>query len=478
MNSRELVILADVVAKEKGLEQSVVLSALEEGFCTAIRKNYPQGVEISVNIDTQRNSITAWRKFNIKNQKSEITDYETDILMSEVEQETKDGDFIEDGTFFQKIDFQLTRQQFNITKQVALQKLRTEIKEQVLDRIDYEDDKLLSGTVKLMKKDSILVDLNSLDVIIPRSSLLGRDRYKLNDKVYFVVDKVVRNTHSTTIYGGRRSEKFLKALLNKEIHQIEDNSVEVVKISRIPGNSSKVVVKSNKPNVDAIRVCLGPRAQNVKNINLFMQKEYIDFIKWDDEPAQFLINCMQPVQPLKISIDEDSKEVDVVVQESDAAWVNKETYQQHLKNLVDWKINFFNAETWNQKESEQDKRTTELLIQSLDIDNDLAQELISLGFSNLEEIAYTPQNEFGEELDEDTVTELKNRAKEYLEHNAIRYALFNTGINFNDMQQLTNVQSMEDLADMDSYELQELLPHVSLENAGHIILKARQLVNQ
>lgn len=478
MNGRELVMLADMVAKEKGLENNVVLSALEEGFSTSIRKNFPQGVEIAVNIDPQKNSITAWRVWNIKASKAEITDYETDILMNEVEAERAEGDEVQDNIFYQKIDFQLTRQQFNITKQVALQKLRTEIKEQVLDKIDYEADTLLSGSVKLMKKDSIVLDINSLDVIVPRASLLRSDRYKINDKVYFVVDKVVRNAHSTTIYGGRRSEKFLRALLVAEIPAVAEGEVEIVKISRIPGHSAKVVVKSHNPNTDAIRACLGPKAQNVKNINLFMQKEFIDFIRWDDRPAQFLINCMQPVQPVKISIDEDSRVVDVVINDADAMWVNKDTYMQHLKALVDWEVRFFNNENWEKKESEQNSRAASLFVNALDVDEEMAQELVSMGFATIEEVAYTPSAEFEEVLDEETVTELKARAIDYLNNSALNYALFNAGLSFREIAKLTELHSLQDLADMDSYELQENLPDISLEKAGNIILKARELTAQ
>ena len=479
MNGRELVMLADVVAKEKGLNQEVVLQALEEGIATSIRKNYPQGVEISVNIDPQLNSVLAWRVFKIKKDKKEIKDYETEILESSLDVEKGENDVVEDDLFFQKIDFNLTRSQFNITRQVAIQKLKTEIKEQMLDNVDYDNNKLLFGVVKLVKKDSLTVDLNSLDVIIYKNSLMSGDKFFANDKIAFVVDKVIRNVHSTTIVGTRRSEKFVEGVLMDQVPYIKNGSISVKKISRIPGHSVKVVVSSNSENVDAIRGCIGSKAQNVKNMNNFIPKEFIDFIEWNENKAEFLINCLQPIQPIKISIEEDLNKVDVVINELDLRWTEKDTFNQHLKNLVNWEVNFYTDKDWNKKEEVITQKATSIFVKALDVDTELALSLVEMGFASLDELAYTPKEEFDlEVLDEDTVMEIKNRAIDFIKSNSFEYMLYNVGFSVEQAELILTknkeITKMSDLADLDAFELKEMVESLSIEEARSIILKSRE----
>lgn len=471
--------MADLVAKEKNLDRDSVLRALEEGIATAIRKNFPQGVEISVEIDPKTNSIGAWRKFALA---EKIEDFETQITKTEAEKDLQEHDWLTQDAFYQEISFQLTRQQFNITKQVALQKLKTEIKENMLEKLNEREEGLLSGTVKLVKKDALVVETASLEIIVPKSSLMPRDRFKINDRIYFVIEKVVRGAHSTTIYGSRRSNEFLVEVLKREINLIQDGVIEIKTISRIPGYSSKVVLHSLDANVDPIRASVGPRGQFIKNVNQFMFGEGIDLIKWSDDEAEFFINCMQPVKPLKISIDEQNKTIDAVVEAEDEALTKKDTYRQHLNQLTGWTANFYTADEWDNKEESQSTRAVDMFMRTLDVDADIATSLFNLGFVRLEEIAYVPASEFvGEELDEDTVNEIKSRAVDYLaslendqEAKGI-YELFGLGLDFTAIETLRGqkVANIQDLADLDRFELQEMLPDLSDDKANKLIMSAR-----
>lgn len=473
MNGRELVMLADVVAKEKGLNSNVVIEALEEGFATAIRRGYPQGVEISVEINAQANTIEAWRRYALR---EKIEDYETEITREAAMAAKGERDVIDNDAYFEHIEFNLTRQQFNITKQVALQKLKTEIKEQVLERLDERANDLLSGSVKMVKKDAMVVEVNALEVIVPRASLLSKDRYKINDKIYFVIDKINRSNHSTTIYGGRRSEKFIEALLKSEVPAVQDGAIEVKKISRIPGHSSKVVLMSHDAQTDPVRACVGPRGQYVKNMMQFLNNENVDFIRWDEDQAQYLINCMQPIQPLRLLIDADTQQVDVVVSDADVTWVQKNSYITHLNNLSDWNLQFHTSAQWDAKESADNLRVQNLFIQTLDVDEEIAKTLTDMGFANLEEVLYTPSAEFDAGLDADTINELKVRAKDYIDTNTDAYKMFSTGLSMEEVVQLAgkNVANVEDLSELDKFELQEMLPDIGEKKAFAVILAARE----
>ncbi len=480
MNGKELIILADLVAKDKNLDRDSVLRSLEEGIATAIKKNYPEGAEIVVEIDPRSNSINAWQHFALVDK---VDDFETQITLKNAKVEQKEHDVIDEEGFYQHIEFKLSRQQFNITKQVALQKLKTEIKETMLEKLDNSNEQFLSGTVKMIKKDSFIVETASLEIVLPKKELMPRDRFKINDRIYFIIDKIVRSSHSTVVYASRRSDKFLEEVLKREISLIDEGVIEIKKISRMPGYNTKVALTSRDDSVDPIRVCVGPRGQHIKNINQFMHGENIDFVKWSDDSAQFFINCMQPVQPVKISIDEDSQSVDVVVSEGDADYVARESYIQHLLNLTGWKARFYSEEKWDEKEESSANRTIKMFVKNLDVDEEIAVILANMGFVNLEAIAYTPSQEFEvDELDADTIEEIKTRAKDFLDSLASnevergRYELFNLGLSLEDIDVLVNnkISNKEIMADLDRYELQEFLTHLDDDTAQKVIMNARQ----
>lgn len=483
MNGKEIVMLADMVAREKNLSKEKVLNSLEEGIATAIRKQYPQGVNISVVIDPHQNTIEAWRVFELV---QKVEDFETQITKEEAQKEMVELDSLdlEEKAFYQKIDFELTRQQFNITRQVALQKLRNEIKENVLEKQDFQEDKLLQGTVKQVKKDSYIVEHMGLEMVLPKNAVIGKERFKINDRIAFVIDSITRTALNTSVYITRKSVKYVTCLLSDQIRAISSGQVQVVKCSRIPGHSTKVVLMSNEKGVDAVRACIGPRGQFIKSVSSLMGTEGVDFISWSEDPAKFFISCMQPVQPVKISIDEDLAVVDVVVVDEDKEYVNKSAYQQHLSNLTGWQAQFFTQQQWDELERQNYSRISEQLIEALDIDEDIAQGLIEVGCTKVEDISYIPSNELEEiGIDEDTGAELKQRAADFItslkedEQKSNNYQLFVLGLDRIQRQALfdASVSTVSALSDLDTFELQEILPEIGENKAKEVIIKSRGL---
>lgn len=477
MNGKEVVLMADLVAREKGLDIEKVLTALEAGFATALKKNYPLGSEVCVNIDPKKNSMKAWRMFFIVDK---IDDYETQILIENAKKEMSDGDIIEDGVFYQTIEMNLSRQQFNITKQVALQKLKTEIKENILDGLAEKKDGILVGTVKAMKKDVITLDYSNMDVLLHKSESMNRDRFKIGDRVFFVLEKTIRTATNTILYASRKSNKFLEEVLKKEVPLIDDGKIQVKQISRINGYSSRVALFSSNPKIDVIKEVVGSRGVTAKKIKSMLNGENVDFILYSEEKTKFLINCLQPVTPIQISVDEDSMEAEIVVKEEEIEYVSRPNYKSHILNLSGWNTKFYSELMWHEKETDKTQNLMNMFKDTLDVDEDIAQTLIQMQFETLEEVAFTPTDEFLNSdagFDEDTVAELKQRAKDALKNSSLAdlEKFYATGLTKDQIEKLKSLSivTIDNLADLDIFELEEIFPELSENTRKAIITKAR-----
>lgn len=474
-NAKELLLIVDAVSQEKNVAKETVLEALADGLATALRRNYPEGSIIKVLI-SQSAAIKAYRLFELVDS---IDNVEGQMLLNEVEEEV-----VVDGYVWEdlKFDFnKLNRQQFNITKQVALNKIKNESREtQIIDLLD-RDNLLQSGIAKVVKKEQIIVDCNGLDISIPRRKLLPRDSYKNGDKVFFVIEK--EQNHYT---GTRVSNEFLEALLTREIYPIQDGEVEIVSIARNPGFKSKVVLKSLKGNINPVKISLGQRGSYIQSVNSFLNGETVDLISYDSNVAQLLVSAMAPVNVVKILVDEENSSLDFAVpNENISQAIGKGGKNiEMISQLLGWNLNVYSEEEWDNRNNKEQDKTFALFEQALGCDNEIAQMLFEEGFSSLEEIAYVPMVELQEvDLDEETLIALRNNALETLNNPlklkiAIGYSEFiSLGLTSEDVIKLSeeNVFNLADLAELSSYDLTDILPELDIEIAKGMIVQARKV---
>lgn len=474
-NAKELMLIADAVSQEKNIEKETVLEALADGLATALRRNYPEGSMVKVLIN-QNGEIKAYRLFELV---SSIENVEAQMLLNEVEEEV-----VVDGYVWEdlKFDFnKLNRQQFNITKQVALNKIKNESRDtQITDLLD-RDNLLQSGVAKVVKKDQIIVDCNGLDISIPRRKLLPRDSYKNGDKVFFVIEK-----DQNHYCGTRVSNEFLEALLKREIYPIQDGEVEIVSISRNPGFKSKVVLKSMKSNVNPVKVSLGHRGSYIQSVNSFLNGETVDLISYDSNIAQLLVSAMTPVDVVKILVDEENNSLDFAVpNENISQAIGKGGKNiEMISQLLGWTLNVYSEEEWDNRNNKEQDKIFALFEQALGCDNEIAQMLFEEGFSSLEEVAYVPMAELEEvDLDEETLIALRNNALETLNDPlklkiAIGYSEFiSIGLTSEQITKLSeeNIFNLSDLAELSSYDLTDILPELDIELAKGMIIQARKV---
>jgi N utilization substance protein A len=472
-NSRELIMLVDAVSKEKGLPKNDILSFLSEGIEVALRKNFPEGAIIQVDIDPKTGKIQAWRLYELVDQ---IENVEGQMLHNEIEDEV-----VVDGYVWEEFDPKLTRQQFNITKQVALQKIKNHSREQAIGNMLDRDINIYSGIVKVIKKESVIVDFQGLDITIYRRNLLPKENFKAGQKIRFTLEE--NEGHYT---GTRTSEKFLIELFKEEVPQIEDGEIEIVACARNPGQRSKIIVKSSNTRIEPARMCIGSRGIHVKNIQQEINGEFIDIISYDSDPAQLLIKAVEPAHVNRILIDEEAKTMEISVSEDEIAQVIGRGGKniEMISQLLGWNIKIYSDEQWEKNQQNQDIGTVQYFMFALEADEDLAQYLVESGFSSIEEIAYLSNQELDlEDLNDEIIDALKTNAKETLaDKNKLAKAdsikaLYSLGFEENEVNLLmdNNLFMCQDIADLSTYDLQDVIPDIDLAKAKDIIMKARQL---
>jgi transcription termination/antitermination protein NusA len=479
--NKELITMVDIVSKEKNLNRDSVFKALEHGIETSLRKDFPVGSILSVEIDRHTGEIFAARVYNIVEEvldsNYEVGTFELDGSSFKVDPNAKQ--------IFDAFEFTLTRQQFNIARQVALQELKKDVKQRQIDDLLAKSNKLLFGVVKVAKKESLLIDIGGLEVIIPRRNLLHKDSYKPEDKIYFVVDKI--EPSNLNVIGSRTNTDFIVQLLKREIFEIEDNSIEVMNIVRQAGFKTKVAVRSNKPGLDAVKTVLGFRGAKIKSINGFLNGESVDVISYDEDPIKYLLSALSLFNVTRVSLDEEEHTIDICVADEDINAVKgkNNTNIDLITSLVGWKVNVFTEKEWDSQQNANFEEILNSFMSALDVDEEIAQLLAENSFNTIEEIAYVPSEEFADlELDDDTVAEIKSRAKQFLAKQEIlaleekNKELVSLGFSSEEIGELNKneVFNKSDVADLGTFDLLDFLPEMGEEKAKNVIMKARDLV--
>lgn len=472
MDNKELLIIAEAVSKEKNISKDDVLNSLAEGIETALRKDFPEGAIVSVSIDPKTGEVKAYRVFEIV---EHITEVEAEMLQEEIEDE-----IVEDGFAYEPFEFVMNRQKFNITKQVALQKIKQNSREQQIEELLNQPIALFSGVVKVSRKDQLIVDCKGLDISIPRRNLLPRENFRVSDTINFTLTK-----EKNQYVGTRVNDDYLIETLKREVFEIGNGDIEIVSVARNPGYISKVVLKSNVRNLDPIKSAIGHRGSYIKSIQNLLGGEYISFIPNQEDDVQLLIKALHPISIVSIIIDEDLHSMDIAVADEDiqkAVGRNNQNVDM-ISKLVGWTVNIYPKSEWDTKNNIDEEKTLAMFEQALNCDTQIAQILWENGFSSLEEIAYIPVHEFEiEEFDEDTVLAIKQAAKDSLNnsnelilvHGVAELVELGFSKEERQLLQENSIFDNSNIADLSTWELTDIISNLEPEQAQKVIMKARE----
>ena len=482
--SREILLLVDALAHEKNVAREVIFTALELALASATKKKHDSGVDIRVEIDQETGEYQTFRCWTILPEE-EIENPDAEITIEDERSKGKaNNDLIKElipSEEFGRIGAQAA-------KQVILQKVREAEREQILKDFLAQDEKLISGQIRRMERGNGIIEIGRLDAILPRDQMIPKENLRISDRIRAILIKIDETPRGPQLILSRTAPEFIIRLFELEVPEIEEGLLEIMAASRDPGLRSKIAVKANDQRLDPVGTCVGMRGSRVQAVTSELAGERVDIILWSIEPAQFVINAMAPAEVSSIVVDEDKHSMDLVVAEDQLAQAIGRNGQniRLASELTGWELNILTEEQSDQKIKEEYTSASQLFIEKLDVDEDVADILVKEGFSSLEEIAYVPIEEMVEieAFDEDTVNELRSRASAVILTAAIAKEekisepaddlLGMDGMDSDTAKLLASKEiiTMEDLAELAADELIELVK-MDEERAKVLIMTAR-----
>ena len=486
--NRELLMLVEAISREKNVERDVVFGAVEAALAQAAKKQYEGEVDIRVAVDRDTGEYETFRRWHVVPDEAGLQLPDQEILLFEAKEQIADievDEYIEESVESVPIG----RIGAMAAKQVILQKIRDAEREMLLSDFMSRGEKIFTGTVKRMDKGDILVESGRVEGRLRRSEMIPKENLRNGDRVRAMIMEVDLTLRGAPILLSRSAPEFMIELFRNEVPEIEQGLLEIKSCARDPGSRAKIAVLSHDKRVDPIGTCVGVRGTRVNAVTNELAGERVDIVLWSDDPAQFVIGALAPANVSSIVVDEEKHAMDVVVDEENLAIAIGRGGQnvRLASDLTGWKINIMDANESAQKQAEETGSLRQLFMEKLDVDQEIADILIEEGFTSLEEVAYVPIQEMLniESFDEDTVNELRARAKDALltQEIAREESVDSVSQDLRDLEGLTpdligrlaeaGVQTRDDLADLAIDELTEITGQ-SEEDARALIMKARE----
>ena len=316
--SKEILMVAEAVSNEKGVDQEIIFQAIEQALATATKKRYEEGANIRVVIDRQTGDYDSYRFWDVV----------ADDVMAELgtqftteEAHEKDPTLAVGDTFEETVEnIAFGRIAAQTAKQVIVQKVRDAERELIVNRFRHRIGEMLNGTVKKVTRDHIIVDFGeNAEGLLPREELVGREIFRINDRTRVILTSIREETRGPQLFISRAAPEMLVQLFQIEVPEISEGIIEIKGAARDPGQRAKIAVKSKDARIDPVGACVGMRGARVQAVSNDLDDERIDIILWDDNPAQLVINAMAPAEVESIVVDEDSHSMDVAVNEENLA---------------------------------------------------------------------------------------------------------------------------------------------------------------
>lgn len=486
--NREMLMLIDAISREKTVERDVVFGAVEAALAQATKKLHGGEVDIRVAVDRDTGEYETFRRWHVVPDDAGLQIPDAEILHFEALEQI--GDIEVDDYIEQPIDsVPIGRIGAQAAKQVILQKIRDAEREQLLNDFLSRGDKIFTGTVKRLDKGDLIVESGRVEGRLKRSEMISKENLRSGDRVRAFILGVDPTVRGPQIMLSRSAPGFMKELFAQEVPEIEQDLLEIKSCARDPGSRAKIAVQSHDRRVDPIGTCVGVRGSRVNAVTNELAGERVDIVLWSEDPAQFVIGALAPANVSSIVVDEERHAMDVVVDEENLAIAIGRGGQnvRLASELTGWRINIMTAEESAAKHAQETDSVRKLFVEKLDVDEEVADILIGEGFGSLEEIAYVPMQELLEieSFDEDTVTELRNRAKDALLTMEIarEERVDEVSQDLRDLDGLTpeligklaegGIHTRDDLADLAVDELTELTG-IDDGHAKALIMKARE----
>ena len=487
--NREMLMLVEAISREKNVERDVVFGAVESALAQATKKLYGGAeVDIRVAVDRDTGNYETFRRWHVVPDEAGLQLPDQEVLLFEAKDQIADievDEYIEESVESVPIG----RIGAMAAKQVILQKIRDAEREMLLNDFMSRGDKIFVGTVKRMDKGDLIVESGRVEGRLRRGDMIPKENFRTGDRVRAMIMEVDLTLRGAPIILSRNAPEFMIELFRQEVPEIEQGLLEIKTCARDAGSRAKIAVLSHDKRVDPIGTCVGVRGTRVNGVTNELAGERVDIVLWSEDPAQFVIGALAPANVSSIVVDEEKHVMDVVVDEENLAMAIGRGGQnvRLASDLTGWKINIMDAQESAQKQADETETIRKLFMEKLDVDQEIADILFAEGFTSLEEVAYVPLQEMLEieSFDEDTVNELRARAKDALLTMEIarEEVVEEVSQDLRDLDALTpeliarlaqgGVHTRDDLADLAVDELTDITGQ-SEDEAKTLIMKARE----
>lgn len=484
--SREILLLVDALAREKNVTRDVVFGALESALASAMKKRFKDDADIRVAIDRETGDHEGFRRWLVVPDEAGLQEPDKQEMLSdaiEIVPNIQVGEYIEEP--LEPIEFGRIGAQ--AAKQAILQKIRDAEREQVLNDFLDRGETIVSGTIKRMDKGDAIIETGKIEARLPRSEMIPKENLRVADRVRAFVLRVDHAARGQQVILSRTSPEFIRQLFENEVPEIEQGLLEIKAAARDAGVRAKIAVVAYDKRIDPIGTCVGMRGSRVTAVRNELGGEQVDIVLWSEDPAQFVIGALAPANVESIVVDEDKHAMDVVVDEENLpkAIGAKGQNVRLASELTGWQINIMTPEESLNRQEVERSGLRATFMNKLDVDEEVADILIDEGFTGIEEIAYVPMQELLEieAFDEDTINELRARARNALLTEAIaQEERLETAQDLLELEGVTpelaaklaerQVHTRDDLAELATDELAEIAG-LTEQEASDLIMRAR-----
>ncbi|QDE40128.1 transcription termination/antitermination protein NusA [Luteibacter pinisoli] len=496
--SKELLLVVDAVANEKGVPREVIFEAMEAALASAAKKRYPdEDPDIRVEIDRDTGDYETFRRWEIIADDGEMEDPSFQIRLMDALDEAEEASASTAPEIGGSVEHQVENAEFGriaaqAAKQVIVQRVREAERQQVVDAFVDRVGELVTGIVKRVERGNVYLDLGSnAEAFIPRDKTIPRESHRVGDRVRGYLYEVKSEVRGPQLFVSRSAPEFMMELFKLEVPEVGQGLVEIKGCARDPGDRAKIAVVAHDTRTDPIGACIGMRGSRVQAVSNELNGERVDIILWHDNQAQYVINAMAPAEVQSIIMDEEKHSMDIAVAEDKLSQAIGRGGQnvRLASKLTGWQLNVMTQDQVTAKSEAEQQAALALFQDKLEVDEEIAGILVQEGFSSVEEIAYVPSAELlaVEGFDEDIVEELRARARDALLTEALAAEEGEEDssqpsqelLELDGMDEATayalaerNVRTLDDLGDLAVDELIDI-EGMTEERASQLIMAAR-----
>ena len=465
----EMLQVANNVAQEKNINQDDVFMAMEQALEKSARVKYGMERDIRVNINRDTGDIKLELYLKVVETHSE-EEQAKEILLADALKLKKDAQ-IDEFIIKELPPLELGRVAAQNAKGVIIQKVREADKSKQYEEYKDKVGEIAIGIVKRVEFGNFIVDLGKSEAIIKREELIPRETFKNGDRVRAYIYDVKNDLKGYQVFLSRTHPQFLAQLFYQEVPEIFEGIIQVKSVARDPGSRAKISVHTQDSTIDPVGACVGMRGSRVQTVVNELQGEKIDIVTWSDNQATFLANALAPSEVSKIFLYEEKNKVEVVIPDEQLSLAigRKGQNVKLASSLTNLEIDILTEEEESERRQIEFKEKSAILIDLLDVEDVIAQLLVTEGYVSVESIANeTEENlEKIEGFDEELANEIVLRAKNALKEQEVEnIKIVDEKIKDQDLKDLNgmtipmlallakeNIVNLSDFADLASYEL-------------------------